>query len=256
MCLILFAYRCHPVYRLVLAANRDEFYARPTTPADFWEEAPEILAGRDLEAGGTWLGITSSGRFAALTNYRSPQRHQPKAPSRGNLVKDFLTGQTPPEQYLTHIHPRGRDYNGFNLLAGDTMALFYYANQEGIVREPKPGIYGLSNHLLNTPWPKVDQGRSQLSALMKNQTSIHTESLFAILADRSIPADRNLPDTGVGLEWERILSPLFITSSDYGTRSSSILLWERTGKVTFLERTFHAPAADGSQETIIRQFTV
>jgi len=254
MCLIIFAYNQHPEYRLILAANRDEFYERPTRPAAFWPEAHEVLAGKDLQAGGTWMGITRKGRFAAITNYRDPGGNMAGAESRGRLVKEYLTGQSRPQSYLENIDSGSTSYNGFNLLAGDTRQLYCYSNRERRVRKLKPGIYGLSNRLLDTPWPKVTQGKSVLSRLISDAESFDGENLFSLLADRSLPDDSTLPDTGVGLEWERILAPFFIQSVIYGTRSSSIILIDRLGQVTFTERTYD-PHASQAQPPPTRSFT-
>jgi len=253
VCLIIFAYRSHPDYRLVLAANRDEFYNRPTRQVAFWDDTPGILAGRDLKAGGTWMGITKTGRFAAITNYREVGLTREDAPSRGDLVKNFLIGNSTPHDYLKTVQYKCQTYNGFNLIIGDTKNLLYYSNRDGNIRNIEPGIHGLSNHLLDTPWPKVNQGTSGLRALMLQKKDFSQEDIFTVMADRSTPLDKELPDTGVGLEWERILSPMFITSDDYGTRSSSIVLWEHTGSVTFLERTFDRGPADKPNITTRRQ---
>ena len=238
MCLIIFAYQSLPDYRLVLAANRDELYNRPTRHVAYWDDAPEVLAGRDLKAGGTWMGITRTGRFAAITNYREVVLTREDVPSRGNLVRDFLIGNSTPHDYLKTMQDKGQIYNGFNLIICDTKDLLYYTNRDGNIRNIEPGVHGLSNHLLDTPWPKVTQGMSRLHSLMIEKKGFFPEGIFKILADQSTPSDEELPDTGVGLEWERILSPMFITSDIYGTRCSSILLWKYTGEVTFLERTF------------------
>ncbi len=156
MCLIVFAWRQHPDFPLIVAANRDEFYERPTLAADFWADHPEVLGGRDLKEMGTWLGITRKGRFAALTNYRDPLHVRADAPSRGWLVRDFLTGERGAEDYLARLRDRGAAYNGFSLILGDAAGLYYYSNrgEEGPAALA-PGVYGLSNHLLDTPWPKV-----------------------------------------------------------------------------------------------------
>ena len=238
MCLILFAYQSHPHYPLLVAANRDEFYARPTAPMAYWDDIPELLAGRDLQAGGTWLGVTRSGRFAAITNYRDPHNVLSDAPSRGYLVSDFLKSRESGRVYLERLLPRGSDYNGFNLLLGDGKELLYHSNQNGAPQILQPGIYGLSNHLLNTPWPKVEQGRSKLAALLEKGDLPSTEDLLALLQDRTRAADEALPNTGVSLAWERILSPLFIESLDYGTRSSTILRVNRQGEVMVTEKTW------------------
>lgn len=237
MCLIVFALDCHPRYRLVLAANRDEYYSRPTTPAAFWADAPQVLAGRDLLAGGTWLGVTKESRLAAVTYYREPSLpvHQP--PSRGRLAADFLTGSMPPEDYRERLRQEGGRYGGFNLLFGDDVGLFYHANRGDAPFRVASGVHGLSNGLLDTPWPKVVAARDRLAELLREDT-VAPEALFALLADRSPYPDPQLPDTGFGIERERHLSPIFIAGSDYGTRSSTVLLIDRDGRVTFIERTF------------------
>jgi len=251
MCLLLFAYQSHPDYRLILAANRDEFYDRPTRPAAFWNDAPDILAGQDLKAGGTWMGITRAGRFAAITNYREAGLTKETAPSRGDLVKDFLTGKSTPLDYLKTVQEKGHTYNGFNLIIGNRKKLLYYSNRDENIHDVDPGVHGLSNHLLDTDWPKTTQGTSKFHTLMNQKKGFFPEDIFTVLADRSTPPDHELPDTGVGLEWERVLSPMFITSDIYGTRSSSILLWKCTGEIIFFERTFNRVA--GSEPKISTQ---
>ena len=241
MCLILFAWEMHENFPLVLAANRDEFYERPSAAATFWEDAPDLLAGRDLGEGGTWLGITRAGRFAALTNYRDPAALKIGAPSRGRLVSDYLRGRESPEAYLNRIKQDADHFNGFSLLVGDPAGLFYFSNRDALQRL-KPGIYGLSNRLLDTPWPKIERGKTAFLALLKEKKGFSPETLFDLLTDRTRPADDRLPDTGVGLTWERILSPLFIESPAYGTRSSTVLLMDRRGNVTFAERVFNGAA--------------
>lgn len=238
MCLIAFAYRAHPSYSLVVAANRDEFYRRPTAPAEFWPECPGLLAGRDLQEGGAWLGVTLTGRFAALTNYRDPAAHRDSARSRGDLVREYLCGSQPPREYLAGIGKRRLDYNGFNLLVGDGAELLYYASRTDEVREVTPGVHALSNHLLDTPWPKAVKASTGLSAALAADDPDLAGRLFALLADAEPPPDDMLPDTGVGIDWERTLSPVFISSPEYGTRSSTVLLIDRQGQVQFTERTF------------------
>jgi uncharacterized protein with NRDE domain len=222
VCLILVAWRVHPKYGLVVAANRDEFHARPTASAGFWRDAPRVLAGRDLEGGGTWLGITTDGRFAALTNYRDPSRVLAAAPSRGDLVRRFLAGADSPQTFRVWLEEVGARYNGFNLLFGDGQALQAYSNCGGWAGELEPGIYGLSNHLLDTPWPKVAQGKSELARAL--QALPDDGPLMELLRDDRIAPDDRLPRTGVSLEWERLLSAAFIRSPTYGTRSSTVLL--------------------------------
>ncbi|MFO1432105.1 MAG: NRDE family protein [Candidatus Competibacteraceae bacterium] len=238
MCLILFAYRYRPKYELLLAANRDEYYNRPTAPMAFWEDAPDLLAGRDLAAGGTWFGVTRQGRFAAITNYRDPRTVRPEAPSRGPLVSDYLRGRESAWDYLQHLLPRAALYNGFNLLLGDAEGLFYYSNQGGAPQVLEPGLYGLSNHLLSTPWPKVKRGLEGLAALLDATTEPDTAALLRLLEDRRRAPDHLLPNTGVDLEWERLLSPLFIESPNYGTRSSTVLRIGRQDGIEVTEKTW------------------
>jgi uncharacterized protein with NRDE domain len=238
MCLILLAWDSHPDYSLIVAANRDEFYDRPTTPAAFWTDAPSVLGGRDLRAGGTWLGIDHGGRFAAVTNYRQGQREPAAAQSRGRLVSDFLTTQVHPQAYIDQVEQEAERYNGFNLIVGDPRELVYFSNREGIARTLKPGVYGLSNHLLDSPWPKVTSGKTALSALIQRGGPRLITDLFELLSDRSQPADELLPETGIGREWERLLAAAFISSEEYGTRSSTVLLVGRKGQVIFAERGF------------------
>lgn len=237
MCLILFAYESHPKYKLVVAANRDEFYSRPTSPADFWQDNPEILAGRDLREGGTWMGITTNGRFAALTNYRDPSRNKKTAPSRGHLVQRFLDSTMTPSAYIDQIPDAGKEYNGFNLLIGEHDSLYYYSNREQILRPVSPGIHGLSNALLNDPWPKVIKGKQALEMALQHD-EVKSEQLFAILVDQEPVEDQELPDTGVGLEMERGLAPAFVTMSGYGTKTSTVILIDHSDQVRFWERSF------------------
>ena len=238
MCLILLSYEMNPKYRMVLAANRDEYYNRLTAPIAFHDDSPDVLGGQDLKHHGMWLGITRFGRFAAITNYRDPSLNISNAPSRGFLVRDFLFGKESPNSYLEHVKSIGHQYNGYNLLVGDRSELYYYSNRGNTIKKLKPGMYGLSNHLMDTPWPKIIKGKSDLGKLLNGKEDIDPEDIFDILKDGSCPPDSMLPDTGVDLEWERILSPLFITSEFYGTLSSSIIVIERKGVIKFLERTF------------------
>ena len=238
MCLILFSYKPNSRYRLVFGGNRDEFYYRPTKCLSFWNDAPGILAGRDLKGMGTWLGLTHTGRFAAITNYRDPASIKDNAPTRGSLVKNYLTGNQTPEAYLKNIKSADEYYNGFNLVTGDKNGICYYSNKADNIIPIKPGFYGLSNHLLNTPWPKVKKSLADFEKLISDNKKIDPENIFRILRDTSHPPLDQLPDTGVGHVWERILSSIFIRSKTYGTRSSSIILIEYSGKTTFIERTF------------------
>ena len=238
MCLVLFAYQIHPEFPLILAANRDEFYARPSRPLSYWKDAPHVLAGRDLQGKGTWLGVTRRGKIAALTNYRDPASRIDGAPSRGALVADFLKGVDTVESYFDSIAGKKDRYNGFNLIAGHVGRLLYYANQRGEVREIAPGFYGLSNHLLDTPWPKLQKAKARFKDLLRDGGQVDPDRIFKILADRTRPPDSLLPDTGVGKRRERFLSSIFIAGRRYGTRNSSVLCIKHTGKVTFSERNF------------------
>ncbi|MEF8733801.1 MAG: NRDE family protein [Candidatus Accumulibacter meliphilus] len=241
MCLILIAWQAHPDYPLVVAANRDEFFARPAAAAAFWPEAPQVLAGRDLEAGGSWLGISRAQRFAALTNYREGGRVASNARSRGALVADFLSGDTRPSAYLAQVAARAVDYNGFNLFVADGQCLAYYANRgDSPPRLLSPGIYGLSNHLLDTPWPKLATAKASFAEALAELPK-HA-AFFDLLADQEIVADSHLPETGVPLAWERILSSIFVRSEDYGTRASTLLVRHRDGLTTLIERSFGAGA--------------
>lgn len=237
MCLILFAYNQHPKYKLVIAANRDEFYHRPTKEADFWNDHPNLLAGRDLEGQGTWMGVTKSGRLSLLTNYRDLSNIRPNAPTRGKLVTDFLVSNQNPQQYLNMIHSVSDRYNGFNILLGSVNDLWYYSNYQKNIYMLGSGVYGLSNELLDSPWPKVQKGKQKLKQILKSD-EIDQEELFESLFDDFKAPDQELPETGVGIEMERMLSPMFIKSEQYGTRCSTLLLADHENNVTFLERTY------------------
>jgi len=238
MCLLVLAWESHPHYRLILAANRDEFHERPAAPLAWWPEDPRILAGRDLRASGTWLGATRSGRFGVVTNFRDLEQPPADAPSRGDLVTRFLSGAMSPPQYLDELRDSASRYAGFNLLVGGPHALHYFSNREG--REARPlqrGVYGLSNHRLDSPWPKLLRTRARLSELIAADR-VTPGSLFDLLADRT-PADLDeTPDTGLPPEWERALSSPFVLHERYGTRCSTVLLVEHGGRTTMLERRF------------------
>ena len=245
MCLIVFSYKQHPKYELVFAANRDENYERPTREAQFWNEHPHILAGKDLKAEGTWMGITKTGAFSALTNYRDPSISKEDPPSRGQLVLDFLKDPSPPQQYLQHIDQYADRYMGFNLLAGNLDNIGYYSNQQRDIKLLNSGIYGLSNHLLDTPWPKIKRAKSSLNEVLQSD-NISEEALFDLLADEEEASEEELPDTGIPKEIEKKVSPIFIKSDGYGTRCSTVLLIDNEGQVTFTERRFKA----GTQQII------
>ncbi len=245
MCLILLAVDAHPKYRLILAANRDEYFSRPTAPAAFWDDAPSLLAGRDLKGGGTWLGMTRTGRIAAITNYRDPRREKQDAPSRGYLVSGFLTSAMSTEEYLEFLKREASAYNGFSLIFGEPGRLRFFSNRGEGPLSLEAGIHGLSNHLLDTPWPKVSRGREALARVVAKGETVQPDELFAILGDRTVAPDELLPNTGVGIELERFLSPLFTATPLYGTRSSTVILVDREDRVTFSERTFN-----GGQEFV------
>jgi len=237
MCLILFANDVHPEYPLVFAGNRDEFYDRPTAPAAFWEDAPHVLAGRDLKAGGTWLGVTRNGHWATVTNVRDQRPRRDDAPSRGRLVADYLLEEPPPDRYLDQLVPDADRYNGFNLLVGTPEETRYFSNRDGEPRAVPSGVHGMSNAQLDDPWPKVTRGTSRLQAALNN--SVSPDDLLDILNDRRPAPVEDLPDTGVGTQTERMLSSPFIEGdASYGTRASTVLLIHRSGEVTFIERSF------------------
>jgi uncharacterized protein with NRDE domain len=240
MCVIFFAYEVHPLYPLILLANRDEFYVRPTEKAQNWKDFPEIFAGRDLVGGGTWLGVTRKGRFAAVTNYRDPSAPAGTI-SRGNLVADFLKTDESTEIYLKNIQTRSNDFSGFNLLVGEINSekneLFYFSNRSGEIKKLPAGIYGLSNRLLDTPWRKIEKGKFDLESLIE-QNEFSNKKFFALLADESLADDEDLPDTGIGYEREKLLSAIFIKTPIYGTRCSTVLKIGRDFKFDFEERVF------------------
>ncbi len=239
MCLILFAYRAHPDYPLVLAANRDEFYDRPSAPAQFWPPSGTILGGRDLSAGGTWLAVSKVGKLAAVTNFRDAKR-DPAPRSRGHLVSEYVGSEANAQTHLRALHSMRSEYGGFNLLLVDAKGMHYTSNKAHIEAIVPVGVHGLSNHLLDTAWPKVETGKAQLTELLGRSPEKWGEGLFALLAKRSQAPDYLLPHTGVGPDWEKKLSAAFIHSPGYGTRASTIILWRRDGRLDFIERGFDA----------------
>ncbi len=236
MCLILFSHNHHDQYKLVVAGNRDEFYKRPTQPATFWDEYPHLLAGRDLTAGGTWMGVTRSGKIAMITNFRDLQNINPDAPSRGHLVSDFLLNGEHGGKYLEDIPDNGRAYNGYNLITGTVDEMYYQSNYAKGVDKIEPGIHGLSNHLLNTPWPKLEAGKDKLAELLN--TNLTPEKAFEALYDNHRFEDESLPDTGVGIDMERMLSSMFIKSPEYGSRISTFITVDYNNQLEFHERTY------------------
>ncbi len=251
MCLLFFSYRNTPGYRLVVAANRDEYLARPTAGLDFIDKEKTILAGRDLQGGGTWLGITASLRFAAITNYRDPGTTRQNAPSRGEILLSYLSGEMPARDYLQALMPRASEYNGFNLILGDDQELYYYSNKLSGPRLLPPGYYGLSNHLLDTPWPKVLRGKNLLHSAMVETKGVQPLRLIELLADRHQPPDNQLPDTGVGLAWERLLGRIFIEGVNYGTRSSAVISVNDAGGVEFTEKTYILAGGEVTKSQVV-----
>lgn len=240
MCLAVLALRTIPGVPVLVAANRDEFHARPAAPAARWSGEPAIYAGRDLQAGGTWMGATEHGRFALVTNYREPGRHQPGAPSRGALVEDWLRGEASIGDYLARLHAEGARYNGFNLIVGDAGRAWYYGNRGDAPRELPDGVYGLSNHLLDTPWPKLVRVRQAFEGLIAQASAAlpATDALYAMLYDRTPAQDALLPRTGLPLARERMLGSPFIVSPDYGTRASTVLALRAAGGGELHERSY------------------
>ncbi len=251
MCLIVVAWRARAGMPLLVAANRDEWRERPAEPAHWWPDHPGLLAGRDLQAGGTWMGVTRAGRFAAVTNYRDPSERRSTARSRGGIVTEFLLGEDSPAHFLAGLAARAGEYNGFNLILGDGAELFYYGSREGEARAIEPGVHGLSNHLLDEPWPKVVRGRLRMQAALGFPEL--TPALFEMLSDTAIVTDPELPSTGVGIDWERRLAAALITGADYGTRASTVLSISSQGEVFLEERT--RDAAGAVTHTVAQRFT-
>ncbi len=238
MCLLVFAHQVSREFPLLIAANRDEFHARATTVSGFWAERPDLLAGKDLEQGGTWMGVTRSGRFAAVTNFRDPARTAPAPRSRGELPLAFLSGTRDPRAYLDELAQRAQDYAGFNLLVGDSSQLWYFSNSD--TREPRPlspGIYGLSNASLDTPWPKVALGKTRLQTLLATGPPGH-DALAAVVSDRQLADQRDLEALHLNGAMDPVLSAQFIVTREYGTRSSTTLRIDAHGNTSWREQSF------------------
>lgn len=245
MCLLIFAHRISPRYPLLVAANRDEFYERPTRASEFWSEYPSVLAGRDENLGGTWMGTTKDGRFAAVTNFRDPQTPPSNVRSRGGLPLNFLSSQTSPEQYLCDISENADQYAGFNLLLGDPDGLWYFCNRStggdhppDQPRELQPGIYGLSNAHLDTPWPKVALGKQRLERLLLESDDIEHDQLQKLVNDESPAPQAQLERLGMNTDMEQMLSAQFIRAQAYGTRSTTTLWRDRQGKASWRELSY------------------
>src|SRR5690606_25961105 len=234
MCLISFNWDAHPIYKLILVANRDEFLDRPTSSLHLWESG--IYAGKDLKGGGTWLGFHPKGKFAALTNYRDLKNPKKNPVSRGNLVKDFLENEQDPFDYLKSVQKIMNSYEGFNLLVADNTEMGYLSNNRLNPEKVSPGVHGISNAFLDTPWPKVESAKADLINLI-SQNQIEEDSLINLLQSQTLVPDELLPFTGVSLEMERILSAQFIKNgNEYGTVNTTVLLWKHDGNVVIKEK--------------------
>ena len=238
MCLIFVAYSCTSSHRFVIAANRDEYRSRSTAPLGYIDVEQTILGGQDLQAGGMWLGVTKSGKIAAITNFRDGVTVQSGQPSRGDIVYDYLRCNDSSISAMEALSKKAYSYAGFNVLFGDSSELVYYSNRENKVRVLKPGFYGLSNHLLDTPWPKVTRGKELVKDQMCREDGVDAERITELLRDNDVPADELLPETGIGLAFERFLSPIFINRKDYGTRSSAVVEVGHKGDVIFTETSY------------------
>ncbi|HUU73841.1 MAG TPA: NRDE family protein [Burkholderiales bacterium] len=254
MCLIVFAWKAHPRYSLVLAANRDEVFDRPSARLDYWDDQPDVLGGRDIEKGGTWFATNVDGRWAAVTNFRESQPAAPSSWSRGHLVSGYVASQASAAEYARDISEPLPRYSGCNLLVGDAQALFYASNRDqrhtgARIEKLSPGVHGLSNHLLNTPWPKVQRCKRSLQALLGAGKSGISDDLFHLLADRTPANDDELPATGVSHTRERMLSSPFIVSKGYGTRASTVLLVDNDGTCVMQERSFGSDGIELARRT-------
>jgi uncharacterized protein with NRDE domain len=236
MCTILFAYKTHPEYDFIFLGNRDEFRNRPSKEAHFWSTHPNVLAGIDLEKGGTWTGVSKEGRIAFLTNHRDGSILEKRKVSRGNLTRDFLTGNMSPLNYLMDIQNNREDYDPFNLVVGSQDELYFYSNIENKISIVKPGVYGLSNAFLDTPWYKVEKAKNRFMDLLDTDFSV--DQLFEILSDTEKPPVEELPDTGVSLEWEKTLSSICIDTPEYGTQFKTVMLFDNNKKVQFHEKIY------------------
>lgn len=251
MCLIVIGWKAHANYSLVVFANRDEYHHRPTARAGFWGDEPELLAGRDRRAGGTWLGLTRQGRFAAITNVREPESakggESTERPSRGRLVRDYLLGDASAEAFATEVLAKGAGYAGFNLLVGDRESLYWVSNRAESIVRVQPGVYGVSNGGFDEAWPKVVRVKDAMKQALEDGAVSVEEGLVA-LASREIPADDQLPETGVDKDVERQLGSVFVRSPRYGTRSSTVIAVKADEQATFVECVFDEEGApDGSR---------
>jgi uncharacterized protein with NRDE domain len=243
MCLLVVAWKSHPRYRLVVAGNRDEFHDRPTAALDWWDDEPDLLAGRDLRAGGTWLGLARAGRVGIVTNFRDGNGAPATAPSRGRLVPDFLRSDRSAAEFLDALRPLAPGYAGFNLLLGDALGLHYFTNVGGDTpRALEPGLYGLSNHRLDEPWPKLVRTRARFESLLRDADP-EPSALLDLLADRTPAEYEAPPDRGLPPDLESALSAPFVRHERYGTRSSTAVLVGQDGRTTVVERRFDPAGA-------------
>lgn len=252
MCLLVLARNSHPDYPLVVVANRDEFHRRPSQQAHWWQDCPSVLAGRDLDAGGTWMGVSADGRWAAVTNYREGNKDKALR-SRGELPANYLQGSVSPAAYAASLADVACQYGGFNLLVGDMDQVCYVSNRKPGVASLGSSIYTLSNHVLDTPWPKAELARLKLTQALRTPT-LEIENLFAVLADSQPFGDHELPVTGVGLELERTLSPPFIVGEEYGTRGTTVLMVDKQGRLIYAEQGFLPGGVKG--ELMLQEFTI
>jgi uncharacterized protein with NRDE domain len=246
MCLAVFSYKQDDEYPLIFASNRDEFYERPAQPATFWYDAPSVLAGRDLKAGGTWMGITKEYKFASLTNYRDLTNIKKNAPSRGDIVPEFLTSAKNAPDFLEDLKPRAGQYNGFNLIAGTIDDLWYFNNQDCEIVQVKPGIHTISNAFLNTPWPKTEKAQNLFTDVLSNGGA-DDSGIFGLLRDEERFPLHRLPSTGLSPEMEQVVSSIFISSENYGTRCSTIVKASRENTTRFVERTYNPESGEVDQ---------
>lgn len=242
MCVIAISFRQHQQFPLIIAANRDEFFNRPTRSMDWWPEDSNLLAGKDLTANGTWAGFTASGKFAAITNVREGNSTpNSRSKSRGSIPLDYLQGTLNPKDYLYDLASRADDFEGFNLFVGTRDQLFYFSNRQGKVRQLTPGLYACSNGLLDSSWPKVEKLKTDLSAAIGTDR-IDIQGLFNALRDDSMADQHRLPDTGVGLSLELGLSPVFVTLGEYGTRCSTVAIATQDDCLAVYNKDFDAAA--------------
>mgnify|MGYP003808180431 CR=1 FL=1 len=249
MCLIFISIHDHPQYKLIVAANRDEFYARKTAALSEWHDHPGIIGGRDLQAQGTWMAMAREGKIGMVTNYRDLKNIDPHAPTRGHLVTDYLIHGQGAEAYLKEVHLKASRYNGFSLVVGSADELFFYSNYQSKILKLGPGLYGLSNHLLDTPWPKVERGKKKMSVALSTP-KVDPAVLFEVLRDEEVAPDSQLPNTGLDIGRERALSAMFIKSPNYGSRCSTVVLVDIENNVSYTERVYDTKTFDYKENTI------